>query len=106
MIDQCWDVIWGVRSCAGSIKVRLEGLGALKELFGVASRWKERAEAYMSRRRDGKEGSGSRLALSGLQVWNVMRRGVEVVLVGEVARVWFGVACVTRAYGADGRWGW
>ncbi|KAG0563907.1 hypothetical protein KC19_8G068600 [Ceratodon purpureus] len=54
--------------CAGSIKVRLEGLGALKELFGVASRWKERAEAYMSRRRDGKEGSGSRLALSGLQV--------------------------------------
>lgn len=58
----------GACSCAGSMKVRLEGLGALKELYAVASVWKERAEAYINRRRTGKEASGIRLALSGLQV--------------------------------------
>jgi hypothetical protein len=87
-------------SCAANIKARLEGLSALKELYAVASSWKERAEAYIKRRREAKGASGDRLPLSTLQVrcatlvgrrrgGDFVRRGsCDCVVIGGV-RGWF-----------------
>lgn len=67
MFDGCW-CCDGACSCAANIKARLEGLSALKEVYGEASSWKEQAQAYIGKRLKPRGCTEERLPLSALQV--------------------------------------
>lgn len=56
-------------SSAENIKARLEGFSALKDLYAVASSWKEQAQVYINKKVKPKDASQDLLPLSTLQVW-------------------------------------